>query len=81
MPRVAIITDSASDLSPEDAASHEVTVIPLMVTFGSTEYRTGVDIDRPYTPPPATAPRMGWLAFLFFVWLGSVVGYAAVGMR
>lgn len=43
--------------------------------------RTGVDIDRPYTPPRATAPRMGWLAFWFFVWLGSVVGYAAVGMR
>jgi hypothetical protein len=27
------------------------------------------------------APPMGWLAFWLFVWLGSVVGYAAVGMR
>jgi len=42
---------------------------------------TGVDIDRPYTPPRATTPRIGWLAFWLFVWLGSVVGYAAVGMR
>ncbi len=36
-------------------------------------------IDRPYTPPPA--PRMGWLAFWLFVWLGSVVAYAVDGMR
>ncbi len=62
MPRVAIITDSASDLSPEDAASHDVTVVPLMVTFGSTEYRTGVDIDAErfwemMTAPSAPFPR------------------------
>lgn len=62
MPRVAIITDSASDLSPEDAASHEVTVVPLMVTFGATEFRTGVDISAErfwemMTAPSAPFPR------------------------
>ncbi|WP_251158457.1 DegV family protein [Caniella muris] len=39
---IRIITDSASDIAP----SHpRVTVVPMTVTFGETEYRDGVDLD------------------------------------
>jgi len=44
MTRVAIVTDSASDLTPEQAASAGITVVPLLVSFGDKEYRAGVDI-------------------------------------
>jgi DegV family protein with EDD domain len=44
MTRVAIVTDSASDLDPAAAASAGVTVVPLTVSFGDEEFRTGVDI-------------------------------------
>jgi len=44
MPRVAIVVDSASDLSPEDAARNGIAQVPLLVSFGSTEYRTGIDL-------------------------------------
>lgn len=56
MPRVAIITDSASDLSPEDAASHDVAVVPVLVTFGATEYRAGVDLSAERFWEMMTAP-------------------------
>ncbi|MGH2408720.1 MAG: DegV family protein [Candidatus Limnocylindrales bacterium] len=64
MPRVAIVTDSASDIPPDEAAQAGVIVAPLLVTFGSTEYRTGVDISAtrfwemmvaPGAPFPKTA--------------------------
>ncbi len=39
---IRIITDSASDIAP----SHpRVTVVPMTVTFGDTEYRDGIDLD------------------------------------
>ncbi|MDE5817925.1 MAG: DegV family protein [Lachnospiraceae bacterium] len=41
---VRIITDSAADLTAEYAASHAVTVIPMMTIFGETEYVEGVTI-------------------------------------
>ena len=34
MPGVHIVTDSGSDLSPEDAAALGVTVVPLSIRFG-----------------------------------------------
>lgn len=37
-----IITDSASDIPQSDPS---VTVVPMTVTFGSTEYRDGIDLD------------------------------------
>jgi DegV family protein with EDD domain len=64
MGRVAIVTDSASDMTPELAASSGITVVPLIVTFGSEEFRAGVDLtteqfwDRmlaPGSPFPTTA--------------------------
>lgn len=40
-----IVTDSASDLSPEIALSLGVTVVPVYVRFGDRVYRDRVDID------------------------------------
>lgn len=64
MSRVAVVTDSASDLSAEQAALAGITVVPLLVTFGAKEYQAGVDIStddfwqelvRPGAPFPRTA--------------------------
>jgi len=64
MPRVAIVTDSASDIPPAEAAEHGIGVAPLLVTFGTTEFRTGIDITAerfwemmiaPAAPFPKTA--------------------------
>lgn len=45
MSRVAIFTNSASDLDPAEAAASGIHVIPLLVTFGSETVRAGVDLD------------------------------------
>lgn len=41
---VRIVTDSSSNITPEEAEELGVTVIPLTVIFGSDELRDGVDI-------------------------------------
>jgi DegV family protein with EDD domain len=56
MPRVAIVIDSASDLSPEDSARNGIALVPLLVTFGSIEYRTGVDLSAERFWEMMTAP-------------------------
>jgi len=60
--RVAIVTDSASDLTPEQAASAGITVVPLILTFGDREFRPGRDINaeefwRELTAPGAPFPK------------------------
>ena len=64
MSRVAIVTDSAADLDPSTAAALGVTVVPLIVSFGGTSYRAGVDLTTeafwermvaPDAPFPSTA--------------------------
>jgi len=64
MGRVAIITDSASDLSAELAARHGIRIVPLYVRFGDREFRAGVDLSTdefwarmlaPDAPFPTTA--------------------------
>ena len=45
--RIAVVTDSTSDLSADTAARHGISVVPLNVLFGSTQFRDGVDL----TPP------------------------------
>ena len=64
MTRVAVVTDSASDLTPEQAGVGNVTLVPLLVTFGEQEYRAGVDMSaeqfwteltKPGAPFPKTA--------------------------
>jgi DegV family protein with EDD domain len=44
---VAIVTDSASDISPERAASLDMSVVPLFVLFGQKSYRDFLDLKRP----------------------------------
>jgi DegV family protein with EDD domain len=41
---VRIVTDSVSDLPPEVADEFGITVVPLMVSFGSDTYRDGIDL-------------------------------------
>jgi DegV family protein with EDD domain len=62
--RVAIFTDSASDMDPALAAAEGITIIPLLVTFGSDTYKAGVDMSTsefwermvaPDAPFPKTA--------------------------
>ena len=62
MSRVAIVTDSASDLTAERAAQAGVTVVPLFVYFGEREYIAGVDMSyedfwRELTAPGAPFPK------------------------
>jgi DegV family protein with EDD domain len=42
--RIGVVTDSASDLEPAEAAERGITVVPLYVTFGDKEYKAGVDL-------------------------------------
>jgi DegV family protein with EDD domain len=56
MPRVAIVVDSASDLSPEDSVRNGIAMVPLLVTFGTTEFRTGVDLSTERFWEMMTAP-------------------------
>jgi DegV family protein with EDD domain len=62
--RVAIFTDSASDLDPVLAAADGIGIIPLLVNFGQDSYKAGVELstaefwDRmvaPDAPFPTTA--------------------------
>ena len=64
MSRVAIFTDSASDFDPALAAAEGITIVPLMVTFGSETFKAGVDLSTeafwermvaPDAPFPKTA--------------------------
>jgi len=64
MARVAIVTDSAADLTPADARAAGITVVPLEVTFGTERFRAGVDLTTeefwarmlaPEAPFPTTA--------------------------
>ena len=56
MSRVAIITDSASDLPPEVAAAAGITVVPLIVNFGAETFRTNVDLSTDEFWARMTAP-------------------------
>ena len=64
MTRVAIFTDSASDLDPADAAAAGIGIVPLLVNFGKDTYKAGVDLSTaefwermvaPDAPFPTTA--------------------------
>jgi DegV family protein with EDD domain len=45
--RVAIFTDSASDLDPAEAAAAGIHVVPLLVNFGSDTYKAGTELSGP----------------------------------
>lgn len=64
MSKVAVVTDSAADLTSEQAAQAGITVVPLICNFGEKEYRAGVDLSpeefwqeltKPGAPFPKTA--------------------------
>jgi DegV family protein with EDD domain len=44
MPTVAIVTDSVSDLPPQIAEEFGITVVPLVIRFGTNLYRDGLDL-------------------------------------
>ncbi len=61
MSRVAIVTDSASDLPPSAAAAAGIAVVPLIVNFGQQTFKAGVDLStdefwRRMTAPDAPFP-------------------------
>ena len=64
MSRVAIFTDSASDMDPAVAAAEGIHVVPLLVTFGSETFKAGEELSTtafwermvaPDAPFPKTA--------------------------
>ena len=46
MSRVAIVTDSASDMDPARAASLGIAIVPLLVSFGNETFSAGIDLTR-----------------------------------
>lgn len=44
--RIAIITDSTSDMSPENREKYQITVVPLYLVWGQEDMRDGVDINN-----------------------------------
>jgi DegV family protein with EDD domain len=62
--RVAIFTDSASDLDPGSPAAEGISIVPLLVSFGSETYKAGIELSTaafwermvaPDAPFPKTA--------------------------
>ena len=45
--RIAVVTDSASDLSPDRAAASGIVVVPLIVSFGDDTFRAGTELSTP----------------------------------
>lgn len=62
MSRVAVVTDSASDMDPARAASLGISVVPLLVTFGTDTYEAGLNLSidefwQRMTAPDAPFPK------------------------
>jgi DegV family protein with EDD domain len=55
--RVAIVTDSASDMDPARAASLGISIVPLLVSFGNDTFSAGVDMSREDFWARVTAPN------------------------
>ena len=56
MSRVAVVTDSASDMDPARAASLGIAIVPLIVNFGKDTYAAGVDLTTDAFWTRMTAP-------------------------
>jgi DegV family protein with EDD domain len=54
--RVAIFTDSASDLDPAEAAASGIHIVPLIVNFGDRSFKAGVEMSGPDFWTRMTAP-------------------------
>lgn len=44
---IRFLTDSTSDILPQEAARRDIDVVPLKVLFGDSVYRDGLDLDHP----------------------------------
>ncbi len=60
MSRVAIFTDSASDLDPKEAAAKGITVIPLLVSFGDETFKAGTELTTAAFWDRMVAPDAPW---------------------
>jgi DegV family protein with EDD domain len=47
MGRIAVVTDSTSDIPPQVADSLGISVLPAKIMFGKQEFRDGIDITTP----------------------------------
>lgn len=56
MSHVAIVTDSASDMTPARAAELGIALVPLVVSFGSESFKAGVDLSASEFWERMTAP-------------------------
>jgi DegV family protein with EDD domain len=54
--RVAVVTDSASDLDPKLAADLGIAIVPLAVSFGEEQFKAGVDLSTAAFWERMTAP-------------------------
>lgn len=45
MPKIAVITDTDASLTPEFAKEQGITLVPILINFGSESFASGVDID------------------------------------
>jgi DegV family protein with EDD domain len=54
--RVAIVTDSASDVDPKLASDLGIAVVPLAVSFGDEQFKAGVDLSTAAFWERMTAP-------------------------
>jgi DegV family protein with EDD domain len=54
--RVAIFTDSASDLDPAEAAASGINIVPLLVNFGPESFKAGSELSGPEFWKRMTAP-------------------------
>ncbi|HYK94522.1 MAG TPA: DegV family protein [Candidatus Dormibacteraeota bacterium] len=57
MGRVAIVTDSASDMDPARAAALGITIVPLIVNFGQEAFSAGVNLSTDEFWKRMTAPE------------------------
>jgi DegV family protein with EDD domain len=91
--RVAIFTDSASDLDPDLAAAEGIGIVPLLVSFGSDTYKAGVELstaafwermvapDAPFPKTAASSPGAFKEAYeaAFTAGAGAIVSVHAAG--
>ncbi len=56
MSRVAIFTDSASDLDPAEAEELGIHIVPLLVNFGNETFKAGTELSGPAFWERMTAP-------------------------
>ncbi len=56
MPTIAIVTDTSSDLLPEQAAEAGIRLVPLSVSFGDESFEAGTELRNEDFYPRLTAP-------------------------